>query len=506
MNLLGFYDNTLQYAGLHADDEGFVYVNLDPDERHPANLKIDGNQKRLLLPTAEHLKNTDWEHRVIYHPLRENVMHGESKVIEYLRKSFNYRVNLVFSCLAELILKLACEPHLHGKLSADATKLMSVVKDADEKTLEAFEKIVTSLSISDTKSHMANIYLRKLGKKDGKQYFCLGIWTFPFLRDLKEAHEREEKAFHGVKLRKKDWTILINLLEAMMPGAGDTETVEKEYRFGSEFQRAPFLDALLRTGLLVTENLNKVWNTLFGGRSPFNKDEIASYKERFFFDHSFLEVLNDVDGTVDVEVKLIPVQPGNDAPKQVKETFNELPATQETVAQAPAAKADRFGTVTANTVPQAQAQATPSESGGVTIGSMMGQQAQQMGMMAPQMGMVAPNMGMMGYPQMPQGYPQQPVPGQMMFQPRMPGQPVQAAPMYDPNIPPWVTQQPMQQVYPGMYPNQMMQAPQAPQWNAPVNGQSPYAAPATPTQVSGNATTAATGGMRAPTGYYGNSL
>lgn len=458
MNLLSFYDNTLEYAGLKTDEDGFTYVNLDPENPQPANLKIDSNTKRLILPTSQNLRNDNWDHLVVYHPLKENVMHGESKVIEYLRKAINYRVNLVYSTLVADVLALACETKYHTKLSAEVTKLLAVVKDADEKTLGLWEKIISNISVTDTKAHLTNIYLRKLGKMDGHQFFCLGIWTFPLLRDLKEAHERDDKTFHGAKFRKKDWEILINLLEYIMPNSGEQAEVEKHYRFGSNFQRAPFLDSLLRTSMLVTDNLNKVTDTLYKGRSHLPKEEKEALHDYLYFDTSFLSVLDDVEGTVDTELKLIPSQPGNDAPKQTRDAFNEVVAAEPV--QEKVTKANKFETLTTPAAGAAVASPTTlveqvapvqEQTNGVSVASMMMAQQPQVGMGMQYNPMIPQQSGM--YPQQPMmqstgmGLTLQVPQPQPMFQPRIPGQQQMQQPMQQAwnNTPPWEPQPQMQQ-------------------------------------------------------------
>ena len=80
MKLITLYKALLELGGMSSDRDGLVSGKLPGAKEDPRPVTIKG--KRLVLPTQKQLTTSDWSDRIVFHPLYENVLRGESQVIE----------------------------------------------------------------------------------------------------------------------------------------------------------------------------------------------------------------------------------------------------------------------------------------------------------------------------------------------------------------------------------------------------------------------------------------
>lgn len=306
-NLLSFYSSILSLGKMGVDENGFVYLD-NSDNKLPVTVKLNGRADRLVLPTVTNLHNSDKGNFIFFHPLRENAVRGESEIISFFRKMINLKVIATLSILIEQILTLGTTPEYQTKLTSDQAVLLSVIKDADGKTLDFWNKIVHKISYDKTSTRPVSIYLRKHGSLKGTKYFCLGICTFPLYEGLSKAELDGSKEFLGIKCRAKDIAIISSLMREIIPNIGNPDDY---YRAGSNDKNSSHLCALLKTTLLMAKPLNKITELLYKGRSYLPKVEKDEMYAKLYFITSWENTLDNLD-KLEKEILLIPMQPGNE--------------------------------------------------------------------------------------------------------------------------------------------------------------------------------------------------
>lgn len=300
MELLDLYKAILKTANFVVSDDGYISGQI-AGETKPALIK----NKSMVLPTREHLASSDLSKRIIFHPLSENIMHGESIVMEKFRSMLNIRMNSTFAITAYTLLSIAASPATHASLSPDQSEFLSRVKHADEHTLKALSKIMVEMPANQTQKAFVSIFLKRGGVLAGKSHARLGVVNFPLYVALKKATDE----VYGVKLRKKDITALIQLLEYMIPNIGEPEA----YNRASDSRVAPFLDALMHVVMGISAPLNDLVE-LFRNKID-DADELLINSE-------WVETFDNLEALIP-QIRLVPMQAGNEgstgkpeAPKQ----------------------------------------------------------------------------------------------------------------------------------------------------------------------------------------------
>lgn len=287
MKLIPLYESILRTAHLTCSADGYVSRKLlgDPE---PALIK----GKRLVLPTPDHLAKTDNEVR--FHPLSENILRGESEVLEFFRSALNIRMNYTLSLLVYQMMVIGTSPAVHKKLSPDQSLFLSKVKNADEKTLEVLQRLMKAMPYNQTQKAFVSIYLKKGGVVGDRKYMRAGIVTFPLYNELVKG----ELEVYGVKMRVKDRDSIRALLEYMFPNIDKVGS----YSRGSDSQVAPFLDALMKSVMSLASPLN---------------DLVELYKkhiddpENMMFESGWVETFDNLEVMLP-EIRKVPMQSGNE--------------------------------------------------------------------------------------------------------------------------------------------------------------------------------------------------
>jgi hypothetical protein len=285
--MLKFYESLLAAAGLTTTSDGCVSIKTSKD---PKPLTLKG--KRLVLPTSEHLRHSDRDSKVVFHPLTENVMRGESEVFERFRMALNGRINVVFGTVMHCLLQLGTSQAEQHKLSPEQSEFLSKVKNADEKTLLALKKVMDSVSATQHQKLFVSMFIKRGGTVGDKRFARVGVVHFPFYNDLKKA----EPEFHGVKLRVKDREALIGLLDYILP----EQDIAGVYNRGSNSTIAPSLEALMLSFLAIAAPLNDLI-ARFEGVLPDNLQ----------IDADWVETMGNLDILLP-EIRSVPMQAGNE--------------------------------------------------------------------------------------------------------------------------------------------------------------------------------------------------
>lgn len=319
--LIDLYRSILAAADLHADEDGYVSLHFSKDKKQPFLVK----GKRLVLPTRTQLTSPNAKESVKFHPMSENILRGESDVLEALRSALNMRLNITIATLSLELLTLACSPGEHAKLSPEQSEFLSHVKNPDIRMVETLKKIQNVMPIAQTQKNFASIYLKRGGTVNGKKHARVGVVSFPLYQELKKGGDE----VYGVKLRVKDRVALVQLLEYIIPGIDQPEA----YNRGSDSQQAPFLDALMRAVLAVASPLNDVIERF--------RNQLEADPDSLVFPSDWVEAFDNLEAFRN-EVRAIPMQAGNEGATKAAEPaqtggVHPAPAPALAPAAAPAA-------------------------------------------------------------------------------------------------------------------------------------------------------------------------
>tara|TARA_B100000700_G_scaffold331122_1_gene461573 strand:+ start:6229 stop:7449 length:1221 start_codon:yes stop_codon:yes gene_type:complete len=240
--LINLYKTILTSAGLESDAQGRIYQKL-AGESIPCTV----GEKLLLLPTKEVLKDTDWTSAIAFHPLSENVARGESPIIKKLKELLLTRATRVLDGLAFQLLSMAANTQTHEKFSPAQLEYLTYLKDADGKMVDAYRKMIGSVTI-DGKHRLINMYLKRSGTLNDTKYARLCITSLPIL----DKSDEGERTLFGHKVRKRDFTSIPQLFEYILPGVN-----ENAYSYGTHNKTAPFFHALMLSYLNIAKQLNQ---------------------------------------------------------------------------------------------------------------------------------------------------------------------------------------------------------------------------------------------------------
>lgn len=292
MKIIQLYKDILSVASLQADEDGMVSAVAGGSS---SPFMVDG--KRLVLPTREHLSNPDWASRVVFHPLSENNLRGESKVMEKFRNAINKRLNYVIGLLAQELLALTVDIDAHKRLNPDQQALLTALLGADEKskTLEQLQALLKAMGLGNNERSIVHIFLKRGGIVRGKKFNRACIVSFPLYEEL---GKEDAKQVYGVTVSKKNKLLLRKLLEFILPG------IEKPSHFdaGSESDIAPFLDCLMHGVLKIAGCINQVVD---------DYENFIEDPDMFRFNSDWVEAFENL-AVLLPEIRSIPMQAGNE--------------------------------------------------------------------------------------------------------------------------------------------------------------------------------------------------
>lgn len=313
MKLIQLYKDILSVASLKADNDGMISAEAGG---RSSPFMVEG--KRLVLPTHENLRNPDWANRVVFHPLSENNMRGESKVMEKFRAAINTRLNYVTMLLGEELLGLTVDTAAHKRLNPDQTVLLTALLGADEKskTLEQFQALVKAMGLGNPERSFVHVFLKRGGIVKGKKYNRACIVSFPLYEEL---GKEDAKQIYGVTVSKKNKALLRKLMEFIFPGI-ETPT---HFDSGSESDIGPFLDCLMQSIIKLGSCINQIVD---------DYEKLLAEPDTFRFNSDWVDVFENLNQLLP-EIRAIPMQAGNEG------------ATERSAAQAAAGGANRLTNV-----------------------------------------------------------------------------------------------------------------------------------------------------------------
>lgn len=243
MKLIDLYTHILAAANLYPTTDGYVN-RLLAGEKGPHLIK----GKRLILPTQANLRKPPSDDVIFFTPAREVISHGESEVMQSYRTVLNTRLNVTVGLLLAQFIQLSMSQDEHRKLDPLQSEILSLMKNADEKTFKTLAKIIGAMPIDQSNTCFVSIFLKKGGELEGKKYNRLAVVYFPFFNEL----QSNPKEIYGVKIDAKDVQIFTDLMKYIFP---NIET-RYSYSFGSNSDVSPTLEAVMGAVDKVASALN----------------------------------------------------------------------------------------------------------------------------------------------------------------------------------------------------------------------------------------------------------
>lgn len=318
MDLLETYKNVLGLGGLSTTSDSMVQTTITGQNKS-AVVKVGTASKRLVLPTDFYLKSANWGGLVAFHIFNENQFNKtETPTMSFLRKSINYRANIISHFVAEKLLHIAASPELQKGMGADLLNIMVFLKDATPQQHEKYIKIIEKLGTTDVDRNFTSLFIKKQGQINvngvPEKFARVASWSFPLAKLLKEAStskngQKPKMDLLGIKLNKKDVEVFTNLFGVIMPGCMD---VPEQYQIGSNSRVAPSAESLIHASAKVLKNLNYLLDLLVGPK-PQLKNTVKADNEKvyniFHTDLTWVDKLGPLDKW-EAKVRLIPIADG----------------------------------------------------------------------------------------------------------------------------------------------------------------------------------------------------
>ena len=243
--LTQLYQAVLATAWATPDQNGRVFSKVIGKSDHTSTpFKL--GELQIVLPTTQAMRNFNASTDLLFNPLSENPVQGESAILEKIRRAISVRLNYVTAHVATSLLTLAVSVTEHQKLSPDQSELLSLLRDATKTTFDTFLRLQSAAISEGPDRSFIRFYLRRGVKVRGEVYSRACITSFPLYEKIVAAEDK--------RVSKKDAETLKRLFEFIFPDLGQPE----RYNFGSNSSVGPFTEAYLGGILELIACLNDV--------------------------------------------------------------------------------------------------------------------------------------------------------------------------------------------------------------------------------------------------------
>ncbi len=243
--LTQMYQAILATAWATPDENGRVFSKvIGKTEQTSTPFKL--GELQIVLPTTQALRNFNASTDLLFNPLSENPVQGESAILEKIRRAISVRLNYVTAHVATSLLTLAVSVTEHSKLDPDQAELLSLLRDATKTTFETFLRLQSAAISEGPDRSFIRFYLRRGAKVRGEAYSRACITSFPLYEKIVSSEDK--------RVSKKDAETLKRLFEFIFPDIN----VPERYSFGSNSSVAPFTEAYLGGILELIACLNDV--------------------------------------------------------------------------------------------------------------------------------------------------------------------------------------------------------------------------------------------------------
>lgn len=233
-------------------------LGFEVEEKGPVNFVEGGvkmpftiNQKHLVIPTDEWLKDPDWDNTIPFHPLSENTQRKKSEVLERLTMVVCNRIYQVGTTLLCFLAELAADTDCHKTLTPEQRDFLRLMPEADKRTVDDIRKLAKSKLSFKGDSAFVNIFIRRGGVWKGEEYSRVAVATFP----IADQENNEDKKIFDVTFRVRDRDALFRVLRWIFP---NFDKSIDEYSYGSRSSVAPNFHSLMMAFANLAFDLNKV--------------------------------------------------------------------------------------------------------------------------------------------------------------------------------------------------------------------------------------------------------
>lgn len=308
--VINFYEAILAAVDVHMDQSGDLYLDGGEDGK----IAVPIADRVLVMPLTEVLSASPWDTKVAFNPIAESLSKGESPVLRRLRFLMMNRIATTMSVLVSNFIKLGASPKLHDALSPEQASVLKLMSKATDKTVSYWTRITRKFELTgDFKP--VHLFIKKKGRIKRTSYNRVCTVEFPV---AEEANNEDKKSIFGVTQNIADKTIVLDLLEFILPGC--TNDAMETYGAGTNAVIAPNMVALLTAFYKVYSRLNEVMELY--------SDVIDC--EGLIKDLTWFDTMDDVETFRD----LIMVREGNDGDDLVV-AKKENPAEAVSASEAP---------------------------------------------------------------------------------------------------------------------------------------------------------------------------
>ena len=290
-DLAGAYRNLLASINVEPQSDDLLVQSLDGVDKQ---VMVEG--KPLALPTNDIVNNYS-DSLVVFHPLCENMLLGESPVLQELRALIMDFLNDSILRIVDAVLSIAIDEDLMATLSPTQIEFMRSASGADATSLKNWRAVMRRAESRASSNRVMTIFLKRGAELENETYKRVAIVNFNLYQELTDG----KLSVFGAKLRKADTKVYTKILEAIFE---DIYIVDK-YSVGSNSMTAPYFEALINAyhGVLKTMN-GPTWNL----RKPIEQ----STGTRLHVKDDFMESFKDLMKYRDV----LPTMPLNDGDRQ----------------------------------------------------------------------------------------------------------------------------------------------------------------------------------------------
>ena len=209
--------------------------------------------KQLILPTTDNLQRANDKQFIFFHPLSENIARGDSAVYNYLKLAVILRINYTITSLADMLIHVAGDKQLDGKLKSAQLDLLRAVPKVNDKTIS---NLVSSFLKMDLDKNMFyTVYNKRNGKIGSNTYNRVAVTRFPLLEQLNDIEK--SPYWSAVKgIRKADVQAYQDLFAYLIPNWN----IDNQYSGFSDSMEAPGFHALGTAFVSIMSRLNELSN------------------------------------------------------------------------------------------------------------------------------------------------------------------------------------------------------------------------------------------------------
>lgn len=245
MESIDFFTKLVNSLDCEVSEDDPVVRYKVGDERSAVG--IDG--MNLVMPYMSLLREGQFTNVVPFAPLSENIVRGQSPVIEKLRTMIVMKVTKSVLYLANSLITLAANVDMHERLTSKESKFLDVLKNCDGKTEKAMEKVTNRVDFIG-ENRVVRIYLNRGGSYKGVKYARVAVVDFPIM----ESEDEKDTKIFGVNMSKENKRQILGILEWILPGC--SEVKDGPFTYGSKSKYAPYFDSLLGAYKLMADAIN----------------------------------------------------------------------------------------------------------------------------------------------------------------------------------------------------------------------------------------------------------